>query len=372
MRNVSAFAVVCALVATVAACSGGVTSLPASTNAAPAATSHQAAVSGHPTEVPASFRCLPSLLPVAQTMRPSLAYMANCAVKSAREAPALEKLAVALMADHSYGFTEYCTGTPISYDPNTHVGFIVTAAHCVVGGAKSPDAPVHPDNITTFSGGQDWIYQGPRGIVANTSELSGRIQAVYVPQQYCRVPAFSNGGCGNLTRQNGDVAVLKVTALNRHIRVDGNLRLAPANAVLPQTAEIMALGYGTNTSTTPDDRVLYYITYHYYANDKFDGVPSELSLMNGYHANGNFYSIICQGDSGGGDFYWDGTHWNLVGAHSWGPVPCGVWGAKYISAYDVSADVRAFDTWVETIVRDDVNPRGCASLSSHYVCRAAG
>ncbi|HVA28858.1 MAG TPA: trypsin-like serine protease [Candidatus Baltobacteraceae bacterium] len=369
MRVLVTIAMFCCAATVLAGCGGGTTSLPAGG-------SPGSQIAYHPSlnasaTVPAAFRCLPSGLPTGAGYRPSLAYMSHCAVADAPEAATLQKLAVALMAQGSGSFSEYCTGTPLYYDAATNVGFVVTAAHCVVGNHKAADSAVTPKNITTFASGNDWIYQGTPGIVSGSAELTGQIQAVYVPSQYCYAPAFNASGCSDLARQNGDVAVVKVTGNgSRALEVDHRLRLAPANAVLQHASEIMALGYGTNTSSTPDDRVLYYITYRYYANDAFDGASSELSLMNGYHHNGNFYSIICQGDSGGGDFYWDGTHWNLVGAHSWGPTPCGVWGSHYTTGYDVSADTRSFDRWIHLIVRDDVKPTGCASLGSSYVCKA--
>jgi secreted trypsin-like serine protease len=368
MRALATIAMFCC-VAVFAGCGGGMTSLPRGGSPA-------SQIAGRPSlkasaTVPAAFRCLPSGLPAGAGLRPSLAYMANCAVADAPEGATLQKLAVALMAQGSGAFGEYCTGTPLHYDAATNVGFVLTAAHCVVGNSKAAGSRVTPANITTFSNGNDWIYQGTPGIVGDSAALTGRIQAVYIPSQYCQAPAFNAAGCSDLARQNGDVALVKITGNGSHtLEVDHRLRLAPANAVLQHASEIMALGYGTNTSTTPDDRVLYYITYRYYANDAFEGASSDLSLMNGYHDNGSFYSIICQGDSGGGDFYWDGTHWNLVGAHSWGPTPCGVWGPHYHTAYDVSADTRPFDNWIHVVVRDDVNPRGCASLGSSYVCKA--
>jgi hypothetical protein len=34
-------------------------------------------------------------------------------------------------------------------------------------------------------------------------------------------------------------------------------------------------------------------------------------------------SLITGGDSGGGDFYWDGNQWLVTGIHSWGWQFCG-------------------------------------------------
>lgn len=373
MRAFITGAMLCCTALLVTGCGSQTASLPTGTTAAgPQAMAVSPAFKTATATVPPAFRCLPSGLPAAATaFNPSLAYMANCAVASAPEAVKLQKLAAALMASGGSAFSEYCTGTPIHYDPATGVGFIVTAAHCVVGNAKAADTPVTADNITTFASGSDWVYQGTPGIVSSEADLTGQIQAVYIPSQYCKVPAFDKGGCSDLARQDGDVAVVKMVGIHGHaLDVDPGLRLAPKDAVLASGDEIMALGYGTNTSSTPDDRVLYYITYNYYGTDQHDGVSSQLSLLNGYHLNGKYYSIICQGDSGGGDFYWDGTQWSLIGAHSFGPVPCGVYGATYDRAHDISADTRPWERWIARIVADDKDRSGCGPLNAETVCKA--
>jgi hypothetical protein len=333
-----------------------------------------------PTGIPRAYRCLPSKLRAAMGawFDPTIAYAYNCAVASAKEAANLQKLAIAMMyfSSSSGDYVEYCTGTPLTYDPKTRVGFVVTAAHCVVGGKKPAVSPITRRNITTFGPGDAAeVYQKTPGIVAAKSDLTGAIDAVYVTSQYCTGPAFnSKGACSDLTQQDGDVAVLKVRAYGgKSIGVNDRLQLAPAGLAMSPDALIMALGYGTNKSSIPPDpesRVLYYIDYQYFAKNRYAGVSSTLSLMNGYYKKSRYYSIICQGDSGGGDFYWDGTHWNLVGAHSWGPNPCGVRGASYTKAFDVSADLRPWNAWIRKIVASDTSPTGCAKLGTKYVCRA--
>lgn len=330
--------------------------------------------------IPRSYRCLPSKLPAARSARlgPAIAYAYNCSVAKAKQAANLQKLAIAMMYLGKSGrYIEYCTGTPLSYDAASGIGFIVTAAHCVVGGAKSAKIRITRRNIITFAGSGDEAeaYQGTPGIVTDRSKLTAAIDAVYVPSSYCTVPAFdSKGACADLSKQDGDVAVLKVRAYSgKSIGVNGQLQLAPSDLVMKHRDLIMALGYGTNKSSVPprpESRVLYYVDYEYFADNRYAGVPSTLSLMNGYYKSSMYYSIICQGDSGGGDFYWDGTHWDLVGAHSWGPNPCGVHGASYTKAFDVSADLRPWNGWIDKIETSDTSPTGCAKLGAKYVCRA--
>jgi hypothetical protein len=322
--------------------------------------------------IPPSFLCLPKF-DAANARSPRIAYASACSVAQAPEREALRKLAVGMMALSGSTFVSYCTGVPIAYDAATRVGFVVTAAHCVLAGRKSAGAQIAPGNINTFETRRyrDEIYQGDIGRAASR-DLNAKVKAVYVPSEYCKAAAFEFGGCSAFDEQNGDLAVLKVEAkTNASLGVLPSLRIAPAHASLAHGTPIMALGYGLNTSPTPSDRVLNYIAYEYFADDFYNGIESQASIMAGYRRNSRYYAIVCQGDSGGGDFYWDGSHWNLVGEHSWGMSPCGVSGGTYGDAFDVSADVRPFAEWIAKIVRDDVRVAGCAPLGAPYVCAAS-
>ncbi|MBV8489112.1 MAG: trypsin-like serine protease, partial [Candidatus Eremiobacteraeota bacterium] len=209
-------------------------------------------------------------------------------------------------------------------------------------------------------------------ILVSSGAMTGIVNAVYVPSRYCKVPAMDAGGCTSLGEQNGDVAVLKVQALaGKFLSVMPTMRLAPGNLAMRSMNYLMALGYGANTSAAPDSSALYYIDYRYYANNSYRNVAGESIILNGWQTGGGAYaSIVCQGDSGGGDFYWDGTYWDLVGAHSYGPTPCGVRNVSYTKAYDASADVRPFSAWIQDILRKDVTATGCAALGAAYVCKS--
>jgi hypothetical protein len=323
--------------------------------------------------IPPSYQCFPSgLPPVGGGASPQLAYIANCAVSTAKQAKNLQSMAVAIVQDLGNGrYKSYCTGTPLTYDATTGIGFVVTAAHCVVGNAKAANTSVKLRNITTFDSGLYYVYQGTPGFFSGGDKITGVVNAVYIPSRYCRVPRFDANGCSDLPKQNGDVAVLKVvTRIGKSIETMPLVRLAPANLKMPEGAFIMALGYGLNTTSKPEDRTLYYVDYQYFANDTYRGDSGQDTIMNGYRKNGGWYSIICQGDSGGGDFYWDGTYWNLVGAHSYGPTPCGTSGKFYSKANDVSADLRPWRYWIDAIPYDDTKQTGCVQIDSSYTCRA--
>ncbi|MHB8177235.1 MAG: trypsin-like serine protease [Vulcanimicrobiaceae bacterium] len=323
------------------------------------------------------FQCLPSGLNGPSSFSSQIAYAQSCAVAGSPQQALLQSMAVSLMGgNNTSGYSSYCTGIPISFNPATGVGFVVTAAHCVAGGLKAAGAQITPGNIITFiNNGLDrtGIYQKTPGQVASSLDLTGQIQAVYVPSQYCMAPAFKSdgNGCTILQQQNGDVAVLKVLVTNGNtLAVSSQVQLAPSTLSIPSGAYLMALGYGLNNGPAPNSSVLYYVDYQYFANNSYQGESGEASLMNGYYTNGTYYSIICQGDSGGPDFYWDGAKWDLVGAHSYGPTPCGISGPSYSSANDVSADVRLFTSWIQTILAHDTSPTGCANVGSQYVCNA--
>jgi hypothetical protein len=328
--------------------------------------------------IPKSYQCLPSGLPAdsaleGSTRNPAIAYADLCSVATARERSNLQSMAISLVYSRNGSYQSYCTGTPISYDSSTGIGFVVTAAHCVIGGRKPANTTIAPKNITTFvtSGGADTaeVYQSTPSKNVPANGLTGAIEAVYVPSRYCTAPAIRADTCADLAEQNGDVAVLKiVTPKGSTLRVMPRVRLAPATLKIASGSYLMALGYGTNTSANPGSNVLHYVDYQYFAKNAYKGVSASAAIMNGYHPSADYYSIICQGDSGGPDLYWDGTYWNLVGAHSFGPNPCGTWGPKYSGHEDVSADTRLFTAWIGRILAADTSATGCKKIGPAFTC----
>ena len=349
-----------------------------------------------PGDIPAAWQCFPfgkqGKRPPADaseqaSWRPDVDPMiANgCTVAGAREKEKLQKLAIALLEDIGGGtYRRYCTGTPIRFDPTSGVGFVVSAAHCVLDAEKPAGQAITPDDISIFRNNKATIYQGLIGTVTDKASLTGQINAVYVPSRYCK-EAPMNGGCRNLEKQNGDIAVLKIVVdKGKTLGVLPDLQLAPKTLVIDSAQSIMALGYGFNEDhhlKHRDQTELHYVDYQFFATDAYKTVHSEASLMNGYFIAGRnkciasrtcYIEIICGGDSGGGDFYWDGSRWDLIGAHSFGGS--GYCGGEGLRAYghvaDVSADVRPFTAWIEEILRVDTAPTGCARLDDKYVCRA--
>lgn len=339
--------------------------------------------------LPSGFECLPSSLPSLNSATNSvkIAYGGNCQVANVSNTSvraSLESMAVAL-TNASGG--RYCTGTPLSYDPTTGVAYVLSAAHCVVGNSKAANQPITAGNIVTFSSNNNYINQTLNA--TNGSEPTGTITAVYVPSQYCQVPAFvydSDSGsylCGNLSAQNGDFALVKVNiGSGKSFALNSQVQLA-TSAIQPEyPSYIMALGYG-KTNTNNFNTSLFYITYEYFATNSYQGNTGETVIMNGYSPYGSnaYYSIICGGDSGGGDFYWANNTWNLIGVHSYGSSTCGQASTSYTyvnlltpGANDVSADVRPFASQLSNIMAADKAAGGCnssAASSNNFVCADA-
>lgn len=336
--------------------------------------------------LPLSYQCMPSNMPVvSKGASIKLAYAANCSVATAPESTILQEMAVALETYNvkSEAFKNNCTGTPLSYNSSTGIGFVLTAAHCVQGGVKPANTEVTQDNISIYNNdtvghNSAWIYQGNVAApIIDSESLTAEILAVYIPSEYCEVPAFTNGGCSYLPKANGDFAVLKVKTQNGYkLNVSNLVSLAPINYVINSDDFLLALGYGgTNTNGTPaglnpQNPNLNYINYQYFATDYFQGESGQKVLMNGFYASNLYYGIICQGDSGGGDFAWNGSSWYLIGVHSYGSDLCGGFSYKYESANDASADVRQYYGWIQNVITNDSLSAGCAPLGSAYVCKS--
>lgn len=335
--------------------------------------------------LPSGYQCLPSNLPTSNAAidgKLQIAYGSNCQVADVTDSSiqsSLESMSIALTSSSGL---RYCTGTPISYDATTKVGYVLTAAHCVVGNSKSPGQSVTASNIVTFSNNKNYVNQSLNA--SSFSGVTGAIQAVYIPSQYCQANAFEfvNGSyqCSNLSEQNGDLALVKVNFANKPpLNINQQVQLATSSTQLASPSYIMALGYGI-TNTTPNNTNLFYITYENFATNSYKGENGLSTIMNGYSLYGTeaYSNIICGGDSGGGDFYWSNNAWNLIGVHSYGSPTCGQSSSSYAysslanpGASDISADVRPFTMQLQNIMNNDMVAGGCnnnVAADNAFVC----
>ncbi len=320
--------------------------------------------------VPQQYMCLPSNLPMQGTRGanlPKIAYGSNCQVGN--ESTNLVNLAVRIIYPRGGQFYS-CTGTPIAGIPGDQHDYIVTAAHCVTTN-KAANLPVTSANI--ISAASISIYQG----ATSNPIINAGVTAVYVPSQYCQTAMLTNGSCSNFPVENGDIAILQVSysnLLDTRLGLNSELDIADQNIQPVSPSYITALGYGmTNIYPYNSDNNLYYITYEYFATNAYQGVSSLTSLMNGYSPAGSnsYYSIICRGDSGGGDFYWDTTtsRLKLIGTHSYGSGTCGAASSYYSNAMDISTDVRPFASQINQIRSSTAT--GCNSGINGFACQGS-
>ncbi|MDD3266968.1 MAG: trypsin-like serine protease [Burkholderiales bacterium] len=329
-----------------------------------------------------TYKCMPDIDGNSASNGYKIAYGNNCEVSQVANSnvkSGLESMAIAL-TDQLGG--RYCTGTPLSYNPSDNTGYVLSAAHCVVGGVKAANTFVSESNITTFDAkiievdGSDMTfyshYVNQTTHAFSGSGTTGEITAVYIPQHYC-LNSEMDDECEDLSNQNGDVALIKVKYDNG-VNLNPNVKLAKSSLNMQSPSYITALGYGkTNLSDDGDTNTkLYYSTYEYFGNNFYQGINGGYyTLMNGYSINNAFYSIICGGDSGGGDFYWDGNNWQLVGVHSYGPTACGYASYNY-RGNDISADVRPFTKYLKNLMASTQVGDGCdntLATENGFICR---
>lgn len=327
-------------------------------------------------------KCTPNVVDTSK-ISARIAYTPECNSDSPTlkqpEKDNLVSLAVALLRKKANGeFIRYCSGIPLKYDSTSGIGFVATAAHCVVGAKyKQPDKAIQEDNVYIFNQNAQWIYQGHDSAQASsTIGPTARITEVYIPKSYClhneMVYIDDLYRCADFTQQIADIAILKIkTEAGKTLKIFPDLQLADKN-LLPKT-KITALGYGINNfGEYSRNTKLFFVTYQFFAKDNFSGINSINTMLNGYFSeiDNKFYSIICMADSGGGDFYWDSISNKLflVGIHSYGPIPCGVSNRNYSAAFDTSTDVLPLHGWIENIINTDTLRNSCID-SPDYICK---
>lgn len=258
-----------------------------------------------------------------------------------------------------------CSATPIHYDSQSDTTFLVSAAHCFVNSKASPTTLSRSD-IDAVSGLQ--IYHGV-GSSLHDWDTVYSVKAVYLRQDYCYNATFAAGGeCHNFTPEYGasagqgnDIAIIQV--VGQYADPESYPQIVPASQY-PQAysmAPVLSIGYGINTQTPVGDTspsctvgsdcaVMYYTAnYQYWQQDTI----GYHYLYNSYYNNGGFgqhgyTSLICGGDSGGGDLFWNGSHWLLLSEHTYGPSD--VCGTFYNFLPDGSTNVSAYYDWVQSIL----------------------
>ena len=269
-----------------------------------------------------------------------------------------------------------CSATPVKYDSTTNTTFLVGAAHCFVDTKDSPTT-LTSSNLMPV-GNLSIAY----GVNASSAPIESRFQvkAVYLPQNYCygaTFPVVINGEtykeCTNFSPTSGsgtqgnDIAVIQITG--KYAYPESYPQLATASQYpAPYTmAPILSIGYGVNTqsplpnpsascgtSDKPCGTMFYVANYQYWQQD----ATGYHYLYNSYYNNSyastpGYTSLICGGDSGGGDLFWNGNNWLLLSEHTYGPA--GACGTFYSYLPNGATNVSAYYGWIQSIL-NDANP----------------
>lgn len=269
-----------------------------------------------------------------------------------------------------------CSATPIKYDPNTNTTFLIGAAHCFVNNKTSPTTLSRANLLaaTTLN-----VYYGVNSGAANWDGYP--VAAVYLRQDYCYNATFSSGSeCPNFSPNDGitngqgnDIAVIQISG--RYADPESYPQLAQSSQYpTPYTAApVLSIGYGINTqtpngnancgtSTTPCGTMFYTANYQYWQQD----TTGYHYLYNSFYNNGGFgqsgyTALVCGGDSGGGDLFWNGSNWLLLSEHTYGPSDsCGTF---YNYLPNAATNVSMYYDWIQSILTSPTPVASCSNGS---------
>lgn len=272
-----------------------------------------------------------------------------------------------------------CSATPVYYDANNDRTFLIGAAHCFVQN-KTSATTVYATNLIQPSSN----LKISNGVGPSSWNQTKLIEAVYVRQDYCYNSTFTgvNGDeCPNFTPNSGagtqgnDIAVIQVTG--QYADPESYPQLARASQYpTPYTmAPVFSIGYGINTqspnssatcqtSTQPCGTMFYTANYQYWQQD----ATGYHYLYNSFYADASnttygaspgtgYTSLVCGGDSGGGDLFWTGSKWILLSEHTYGPNrACGTF---YSYLPNGATNVSAYYDWIQSIIKDSTPVMNC-------------
>lgn len=254
--------------------------------------------------------------------------------------------------------TYICSATPIAADG---VGgtWLVGAAHCYLS-AKTNAAYVSANDILSMSNLS--IFKGVHGQTQKASSLQ-----VFVPKNYCQGATFSGlGECPNFGSYDGgegnDIALVHINAKfnddQNYPRLAQESEYPPAYAMAP----VLSLGFGLTNSGGIGD--MFYVVNYFY--QQSDAAGYHYLLNSYFNPYAGYSELICGGDSGGGDLYWNGSQWLLLSEHTYGPSDsCGNF---YNYLPNGATNVSAYYSWLTNIINSGSGATAfCNSESANCV-----
>lgn len=240
--------------------------------------------------------------------------------------------------------TYICSATPVLGDGNGGT-WLVGAAHCFLS-SKSNSSVVSSSDILSMNN-----LRVLKGIYGSTI-ISFSAQ-VFIPKNYCQGATFSGlGECPNfgpgdgaINGQGNDIALIHITSKFNSNESYPRLAQESEYPAAYTMAPVLSLGFGENNIDNGIGAMFYVVNYYY-----------QQYNPNGYHYLFNSYynpyagysALICGGDSGGPDLYWNGSQWLLLSEHTYGPA--GACGEFYTTLPNGATNVSFYYDWLMGII----------------------
>lgn len=233
-----------------------------------------------------------------------------------------------------------CSATPVESDGNGGT-WLVGAAHCYLS-QKSSFAVVTASDILPMVNLS--VYKGGSGQINKASSVQ-----VFVPKNYCQGATFDYlGECPNFGSYDGgegnDIALIHI---NAKFNDDQNYPRLAESSEYPSAyamAPVLSLGFGLTNKGGMGD-MFYVVNYFYQQSDDTGYHYLYNSYFNPY---AGYSELVCGGDSGGGDLYWNGNQWLLLSEHTYGPSDsCGNF---YNYLPNGATNVSAYYSWLTNII----------------------
>jgi hypothetical protein len=215
-----------------------------------------------------------------------------------------------------------CSATPVASDGSGGT-WLVGAAHCFLS-SKSQRTTVSVSDILPPTNLR--IKQGVYGSIAVAESAQ-----VFIRKDYCRGSTFDylgacpNFGPGGITQGN-DIALIHIAAKFNSTEIYPRLAESSEYPESYTMAPVLSMGYGDNNVVGGNGDMFYVVNYFY---QQEDNLGYHYLLNSYFNPYAGYSALICGGDSGGPDLYWNGSQWLLLSEHTYGPSDADACGAYY-------------------------------------------
>ena len=253
-----------------------------------------------------------------------------------------------------------CTATPVASDGQGGT-WLVGAAHCYLS-KKTNFVSVLESNILLTDN-----IRILKGVNSSNQQLIANSATVFVQQDYCKGATFSSlGKCPNFGPNEGavggqgnDIALIHINAKFNESESYPQLAKAESYPKTYTMAPVLSMGYGDNNTIGGNGTLFYVVNYQYQQSDSTGYHYLYNSYFNPSPANFGYSALVCGGDSGGPDLFWNGSNWLLLSEHTYGPTDaCGTF---YNYLPNGATNVSSYYSWLTGIISDTNRIADCKS-----------